>query len=216
MYVYTVWRSSHAEPKSMILIIGLSRFLSRMFSGFKSQWISLALFNRLSPFRSCWANTRTSVVLNPRNWFCLISSYKLTLRSSNTKQRCCLWMKVSFNRRRWWSSFLSSFVFNYSKASAYFLCLLGRLSYQIEDRHFHHTLVEVGCPVLHYLYCHDFLSFQILALDYLTESSLAKDIEDKVPVSETCISNLHRKEYRNVDLDTYLWPVSSDPRMSFT
>jgi hypothetical protein len=33
---------------------------------------------------------------------------------------------------------------------------------------------------------------------------LAKDIEDKVPVSETCISNLHHKEYRNVDLDTYL------------
>jgi len=86
MYVYTVCRSSHAEPKSMILMIGLSRlcpssaygsssssssrttyFFKRMFSGFKSQCISFALLSRHSPFSSCCAKTRTKVVLNPRN-----------------------------------------------------------------------------------------------------------------------------------------------------
>lgn len=58
---------------------------------------------------------------------------------------------------------------------------------QIEDRYFHHTLVEVCCPILHYLHRHNFLSFQILALDYLTESSLTKDVEDKVPVFMTSL-----------------------------
>ena len=99
---------------------------------------------------------------------------------------------------------LVEFCVQLQKALADFTCLPGRLSYQIEDRHFHHALVEVGCPVLHHLHCHNFLSFQVLALDYLAESPLAEDVEDKVPVSENCISNLHQKDYRNVDLDTYL------------
>lgn len=115
MYVYTVWRSSQADPKSIILMIGLSRFFSKIFSGFKSQCINRALFNKLRPFSSCCAKTRTSVVLSPLNWFCLINSYRLTLNSSKTRQRCCRWMKVSFSRRRWWSSFLSSFVLSYGE-----------------------------------------------------------------------------------------------------
>lgn len=72
--MYTVCRSSQADPKSIILMMGLSRFLRRMFSGFKSQWIKRALFSSTNPLSSCCANTRTSVVLSPRNWFCLISS----------------------------------------------------------------------------------------------------------------------------------------------
>ena len=51
-----------------------AHFLSKMFSGFRSQWISLALFSKLRPLSNCCANTLTSVVLRPRNWFCLISS----------------------------------------------------------------------------------------------------------------------------------------------
>ena len=52
----------------------MTHFFKRIFSGFRSQWINLALFNKLKPFKSCCANTRTSVVLSPRNWFCLINS----------------------------------------------------------------------------------------------------------------------------------------------
>ena len=46
---------------------GNAYFFSRMFSGFKSQCISLALLSKLIPFNSCCANTRTSVVLSPLN-----------------------------------------------------------------------------------------------------------------------------------------------------
>ncbi len=41
--------------------------------------------------------TRTSEVDNPLNEFCLISSYKLLLRSSNTRHKWEWWMKVSLS-----------------------------------------------------------------------------------------------------------------------
>ena len=64
-----------------------------------------------------------------------------------------------------------------------------RNSYQIKDRHLHHTLVEICRPVLDYLHCHYFLSFQILAFHNLAEGSLTKDIKDKVPVSNRILAS---------------------------
>lgn len=46
-------------------------------------------------------------------------------------------------------------------------------TYQIEYGYFHHTLVEVRCPVLDDLDGHHFLGLKVLALDNLAEGSLA-------------------------------------------
>jgi hypothetical protein len=52
-------------------LIALSKrtvyFFKRMFSGFRSQCIKRALLSRVKPFNNCCANTRTRVVLSPRN-----------------------------------------------------------------------------------------------------------------------------------------------------
>ena len=53
---------------------------------------------------------------------------------------------------------------------------------QIQDRNFHHTLIEVGGLVLHHLDRNDFLCPEILAFDHLTESTLTKNIEDQVAI----------------------------------
>jgi hypothetical protein len=42
-------------------------FFSKIFSGLRSQWMSLALLRRHKAFNSCWAKTLTSVVLKPLN-----------------------------------------------------------------------------------------------------------------------------------------------------
>lgn len=54
--------------------------------------------------------------------------------------------------------------------------------YQVQYRHLHHALVEVRGAVLDHLDGHDLLCLQVLALDDLTESTLAQHIEDKIPV----------------------------------
>lgn len=57
---------------------------------------------------SNWAvNTRTRLMLNPRNWFCLINSYKFTESSSKTRHKCLRWIKVSWSRRIWCLSSIS-------------------------------------------------------------------------------------------------------------
>ena len=53
---------------------------------------------------------------------------------------------------------------------------------QIEYRNLHHTLVEIGSPILDNFDCHDLLGLQVLTFYNLTESALPKDVEYKVPV----------------------------------
>ena len=55
---------------------------------------------------------------------------------------------------------------------------------QIQHRDLHHTLIEVGSPVLDDLDGNDFLRLQILTLDHLSEGTLTKHIENEVPVPE--------------------------------
>ena len=58
---------------------------------------------------------------------------------------------------------------------------------QIEDRHFHHTLVEVCCPILDDFDSHDFLCLQVLTFYDLTESALTQDIQDEISILMACL-----------------------------
>ena len=62
------------------------------------------------------------------------------------------------------------------------IVLIELAVYQIEDRHFHHTLIKVCCPVLDDLDCDNLLSLQVLTLDDLTECSLAEDIQNEIAI----------------------------------
>ena len=53
---------------------------------------------------------------------------------------------------------------------------------QIQDRHFHHTLIKVGCSVLDDLDRNNFLCLQVLAFYDLAEGALAKDVKNQVAV----------------------------------
>lgn len=53
---------------------------------------------------------------------------------------------------------------------------------QVQHRHLHHALVEVGCPILDDLHCHHFLCLKILTLDDLTKCALPKDIKNEVSI----------------------------------
>ena len=98
--------------------------MSRMFSGFKSQWISLAFLSTFSESISCCANTRTRLILNPLKLLRLISSYRLLLNSSNTRHRCCLCTKRSFNFKRLCESVGSTLVLRCSRIdTSIMLCL---------------------------------------------------------------------------------------------
>ena len=52
-----------------------------------------------------------------------------------------------------------------------------RKAYQVQDRNFHHTLIEVCCSVLYYFDGYDFLRLQILTLDDLPKCTLPEYIE---------------------------------------
>ena len=58
------------------------------------------------------------------------------------------------------------------------------LTYQIQDRHLHHALVEIRCSVLDDLDGDHLLRLHILALHHLAKSALAEDVEDQIPVPE--------------------------------
>jgi hypothetical protein len=58
------------------------------------------------------------------------------------------------------------------------------MTYQVQNRHFHHALIEVGCAVLDHLDCNHFLGLEILALDDLAERALAEDIQNKIAISK--------------------------------
>ncbi len=55
-------------------------------------------------------------------------------------------------------------------------------AYQIENRYFHHALVEVRCPVLDNLDGDNLLRLQVLAFDHLPERALTEDVKDEVTV----------------------------------
>lgn len=56
------------------------------------------------------------------------------------------------------------------------------VTYQIQDGHLHHALVEIGRAVLDDLDGDNLLGLQILALDDLTECALAEHVKNKVAV----------------------------------
>ncbi len=56
------------------------------------------------------------------------------------------------------------------------------MAYQIQDRDFHHALVEIRCAVLDHLDSDDLLRLHILALDHLAEGALAENVQDQIAV----------------------------------
>lgn len=63
-------------------------------------------------------------------------------------------------------------------------------SYQVEHRHLHHTLVEVGGAVFDNLDGHDLLRLEILTLDDLTKGTLAQHIENEIAIPTTKLDNI--------------------------
>lgn len=160
--------------------------LSKMFSGLRSQWMIFASFRTLKASRSCAVNTRTSDVDNPRNEFCLMSSYRLFERSSKTRHRCEWWMKVSLSRSMWCSSSLSHWLLICARASSAPLraqSLTAKHPYQLEDRDLHHRLLEVRRLVLNDLDRDHLVRPHVLTLDDLAKRALPEHVEDQVPVT---------------------------------
>ena len=60
-----------------------------------------------------------------------------------------------------------------------------RTTYEFQDGHLHHTLVEVRWLVLDYLHGDNLVRLHVLTLNDLTERSLAQDIQDQVPEHAT-------------------------------
>ncbi len=58
----------------------------------------------------------------------------------------------------------------------------GGRTYQIQDGHLHHTLIEVCCPVFDHLDGDNLLRLQILTFHDLTECALAENIKDQIAV----------------------------------
>ena len=61
----------------------------------------------------------------------------------------------------------------------------GSCTHKIQNRHFHHTLVEVSSAVLNHLDRHHFLRLQVLTLDNLTKCPLSENVEYKITVPGT-------------------------------
>lgn len=71
-------------------------------------------------------------------------------------------------------------------------------THQVQYRDLHHTLIEIGCPVLDHFDSHNFLRLEVLTLDNLTERSLSEYIENEVTVSASC------QQRQTIMLATYL------------
>lgn len=97
------WRTRcpkrHEEPKSTILMAERFGFTSSMFSGFRSQWITVMFScdRKLSAAHSCWANLRVRFSETPRKFVFRNSSYRLYESSSNTRHRWFRNMKWRFS-----------------------------------------------------------------------------------------------------------------------
>ena len=106
---------------------------------------------------------------------------------------------------------MSSFVLSYSSLVSVQDAKL-KASYQIKDGNLHHTLVEIGSAVFDDLDCDHLLCLEILTLDNLAESALAQDVQDKITIPVIMVRDKHIRELYTA----YLWPASSDPRISLT
>jgi hypothetical protein len=98
MYWYTVRFWKHALPKSMSLISPVSSDLIRMFSGFRSQWITFAPRSTLRDPSSCLRNTLTNDMERPLKLFWRSSSYRLMFSTSKHMHRCDRCTKWSIMR----------------------------------------------------------------------------------------------------------------------
>lgn len=83
----------------------LFMFLRRMFSGFKSQWITFCCLEYLNPCSIWMANLLISPRETPWKSFDFMNSYRFMLSSSNVMQMCFRNMKLSFNLIILFSSF---------------------------------------------------------------------------------------------------------------
>src|SRR5690606_16377186 len=109
----------------------------------------------------------------------------LTLSNSNTKHKCCLWIKVSLRRNTWWSSFLSSLLFSYKPSATLSVKKKDKSpdpSHQVQHRYFHHALVKVCRPVLDDLDGNNFLRPKVLTLDHLAERALTQNVQYEIAV----------------------------------
>ena len=86
--MYTRSFSKHDEPKSITFTVDLFGCFRRMFSGFKSQWMTFCFRRNFSDVRSCDANLRTSPNDSPWKLLFLMNSYRLIDKSSNEMHRC--------------------------------------------------------------------------------------------------------------------------------
>jgi len=59
---------------------------------------------------------------------------------------------------------------------------LLKTTHQIQDRHLHHTLVKVGCPVLDDLYSNHLLCLEVLTFHHLSECALTQHIKDQITI----------------------------------
>lgn len=69
---------------------------------------------------------------------------------------------------------------------------MTRWTYELQDGDLHHALVEVSGLVLDDLDGDDLVGLHVLALDDLTERSLAKDIQNEVTTGASCQGQLGR------------------------
>jgi hypothetical protein len=56
----------------------------------------------------------------------------------------------------------------------------SRSTYQFQNRHFHHALIEVSWFVFDHFYRYDLVGLQVLTFDHLTECSLSQDVENQI------------------------------------
>lgn len=89
-------------------------------------------------------------------------------------------------------------------------------SYQVQNRHFHHALVEVSSAVLDDLHGNNFLGLEILAFHDLAECSLAQNVQYQIPIPVTRGGQLSASLPSGLGGLTHLCPASSEPRMSLT
>lgn len=58
-----------------------------------------------------------------------------------------------------------------------------REAYQIKDRYLHHALIKVGRAIFNDFDGDDFLRLQVLTFHDLAKCSLAKNIQNEIPIS---------------------------------
>jgi hypothetical protein len=78
------------------------------------------------------------------------------------------------------------------------------IAYQIQHRDFHHTLIEVRGLVFDDLDSHHFLRLQVLALHYLTKSTLAQHIENEIPIPGSGVLDQISRKNIAISVETYL------------